>query len=66
MAQIQVCAECGLAQPDWKGNAGQGYSLEGELYCCQECAEDTGCICNTEPSTPQQHPEPGSAQWGEN
>lgn len=66
MAQIQiVCVECGMERKVWGGNAGQGYRVDGELYCCQGCAEDTGCTCDTEPPTPH-HWEPGNAQWGEN
>ena len=26
---------------------GEGYSHEGESYCCQGCAEGTGCTCRT-------------------
>jgi len=66
MAQIQiVCAACGMERKVWRGNEGQGYRMDGELYCCQGCAEDTGCTCDSEPLTPHQW-EPGNAQWGEN
>jgi len=26
---------------------GEGYTHEGETYCCQGCAEGTGCTCAT-------------------
>lgn len=64
MAQTQMeCAQCGLARNVWKGNDGQGYRLDGEFYCCQECAEETGCTC--QPAAPPTQ-ESGSALWGEN
>jgi hypothetical protein len=31
-----------MAKNDWPG---EGYSHEGENYCCQGCAEGTGCTC---------------------
>ena len=30
---------------DPKQWTGDGYAFEGEKYCCQGCAEGTGCIC---------------------
>jgi hypothetical protein len=31
-----------MPKNDWPG---EGYSHEGETYCCQGCAEGTGCTC---------------------
>jgi len=31
-----------MIKNDWPG---EGYSHGGESYCCQGCAEGTGCIC---------------------
>ncbi|HZQ47643.1 MAG TPA: hypothetical protein VFC07_11555 [Verrucomicrobiae bacterium] len=39
-----TCPQCGLAASEWSG---QGYAREGQIYCCQGCAEGTGCICKT-------------------
>ena len=45
MSEEQWCTECGMEQAEWRGNAGQGYVLDDEQYCCQGCAEGTGCTC---------------------
>jgi hypothetical protein len=45
---MQTCPHCGMEQKDWTSNHGQGYSDSGELYCCQGCAEGTGCTCAEE------------------
>ena len=37
-----ACPGCGMVKNDWPG---EGYTHEGETYCCQGCAEDTGCMC---------------------
>lgn len=39
------CATCGLEESAWKGGGGEGACIEGEWYCCQACAEETGCTC---------------------
>ena len=44
MAQ-QRCPRCGMTKEEWKGNAGQGVTKDGQTYCCQGCADDTGCTC---------------------
>jgi hypothetical protein len=31
-----------MTKNDWPG---EGYTHEGETYCCQGCAEGTGCTC---------------------
>ena len=44
MAQ-QTCPQCGMQQAEWKGNGGRGVSKDGRTYCCEGCAENTGCTC---------------------
>ena len=36
------CPHCGMLKTTWPG---EGYSHDGEIYCCQGCAEGTGCTC---------------------
>jgi hypothetical protein len=37
-----ACPGCGMIKNDWPG---EGYTHEGQTYCCQGCAEGTGCTC---------------------
>ena len=37
-----ACPGCGMIKNDWPG---EGYTHEGETYCCQGCAEGSGCMC---------------------
>lgn len=39
------CPNCGMAREEWQGNEGRGYEADGVTYCCQGCAEGTGCTC---------------------
>ncbi len=39
---VPKCPSCGMPKNEWPG---EGYSHDGENYCCQGCAEDTGCTC---------------------
>jgi len=39
-----ACPGCGLIKNSWPG---EGYTHAGETYCCQGCAEGTGCTCVT-------------------
>jgi hypothetical protein len=39
---LPACPGCGMIKNDWPG---EGYTHDGETYCCQGCAERTGCIC---------------------
>lgn len=41
----ETCAECEMPRTSWQGSDGNGYTLNGERYCCQGCAEGTGCTC---------------------
>jgi hypothetical protein len=45
MAETQTCPACGMPKSAWKANNGQGYTKDGRIYCCQGCAEGTGCTC---------------------
>jgi hypothetical protein len=36
------CPGCGMIKNAWPG---EGYTFEGQSYCCQGCAEGTGCTC---------------------
>ena len=37
-----ACPGCGMPKNKWPG---EGYSHEGQTFCCQGCAEGTGCTC---------------------
>ena len=37
-----ACPGCRIIKNDWPG---EGYTHKGETYCCQGCAEGTGCVC---------------------
>src|SRR5438067_12832504 len=37
-----TCPGCRMIKNEWPG---EGYTHDGETYCCQGCAEGTGCIC---------------------
>jgi hypothetical protein len=39
---VPVCPGCGMIKNEWPG---EGYTHEGQTYCCQGCAEGTGCDC---------------------
>lgn len=39
-----ACPGCRMTKNEWPG---EGYTHEGETYCCQGCAEGTGCTCVT-------------------
>jgi hypothetical protein len=39
---LPACPACGMIKNQWPG---EGYTHEGETYCCQGCAERTGCRC---------------------
>jgi hypothetical protein len=40
---LPACPGCAMIKNDWPG---EGYSHEGETYCCQGCAEGKGCTCS--------------------
>ncbi len=39
----QVCPQCGMKNAEWPQST--GYEQKGETFCCEGCAEDTGCTC---------------------
>jgi hypothetical protein len=39
MATKQECPECGM-EFDW-----EGVEVDGEVYCCEACAEGEDCTC---------------------
>src|SRR2546428_13656809 len=39
---VPACPGCRMVKNEWPG---EGYTHDGETYCCQGCAEGTGCIC---------------------
>ncbi|HWX23359.1 MAG TPA: hypothetical protein VN578_25950 [Candidatus Binatia bacterium] len=39
---LPACPGCSMIKNEWPG---EGYTHEGETYCCQGCAEGTGCSC---------------------
>ena len=44
----RTCPNCGMEQKDWSANEGQGFTQRREFYCCEGCAEGTGCTCADE------------------
>lgn len=44
MAQPQ-CPNCGMQQTEWIGSDREGFTLRGQMFCCQGCAERSGCTC---------------------
>lgn len=45
---VPACPGCGMVKNDWPG---EGYTHEGQSYCCQGCAEGKGCTCVTVETT---------------
>ena len=41
------CPGCGMIKNAWPG---EGYTFQGQNYCCQGCAEGTGCTCAKVPA----------------
>jgi hypothetical protein len=39
---LPACPKCGMIKNEWPG---EGYTHEGQIFCCQGCAEGTGCTC---------------------
>jgi hypothetical protein len=39
---LHACPGCAMAKNEWPG---EGYTHEGETYCCQGCAEGSACTC---------------------
>ena len=41
----ETCCQCGMVKGEWTANQGRGYEKEGYRYCCERCADETGCSC---------------------
>ena len=41
----QTCPRCGMTKGQWQGNGRQGVQSGSQTYCCQGCANNTGCTC---------------------
>ena len=41
----KTCVRCGMPDSQWTGSGGVGVKSGGQTYCCQGCAENTGCTC---------------------
>src|SRR5436305_13193209 len=39
---LPACPGCRMIKNEWPG---EGYTHDGETYCCQGCAESTRCTC---------------------
>ena len=47
--QERICAACGAPEGEWAGYDSLGFAAaNGEIYCCQACAEKRVCSCNPE------------------
>lgn len=42
-----ACATCGMPKNEWTFNDNRGYAKGRQTYCCQGCAENTGCTCDS-------------------
>lgn len=40
-----TCPVCGMQQSEWLGTDGEGYVENGRRFCCQGCAQGSGCTC---------------------
>jgi hypothetical protein len=57
----RICSRCAMTKEEWSGNHGRGVIEAGEVYCCQGCADDTGCTCDSdrvEEDTEEETPKP--------
>src|SRR5262249_53986885 len=67
---LPACPGCGMVKNKWPG---EGYTHDGQTYCCQGCAEGTGCMCQAVEkrgfarrgkSFPRGEPRPGEQRAG--
>jgi hypothetical protein len=42
------CSRCGMERAGWTGNDGQGILAQDQVFCCEGCANNTGCVCTKE------------------
>jgi hypothetical protein len=47
---LQRCSRCEMERAGWTGEDGRGIRTGDYTYCCQGCANDTGCTCISEAS----------------
>jgi hypothetical protein len=47
-SQLTRCPRCGMDKAGWTGNDARGYDFQGQTYCCEGCAKNTGCTCTSE------------------
>jgi hypothetical protein len=40
-----ICMGCGTEESEWKDNKGRGYTKNGRVFCCKDCAEGIECTC---------------------
>jgi hypothetical protein len=50
------CPNCDAHQSLWQSPLGQpadvkGYALDDQWYCCEGCAQGTGCTCQSAANT---------------
>ena len=41
----KTCPRCSMAEKEWKGGDGRGVDKSGQTFCCDGCANNTGCTC---------------------
>ena len=55
-----ACPVCGM---DLKKAPNAGFAKYGETYCCQGCADGTGCTCYAGTETKKSFNRPGDMGW---
>lgn len=55
-----ACPECGM---DLKKAPNGGFAKYGDTYCCQGCADGTGCTCNAGTEVKKSFNRPGDTGW---
>ncbi|HKQ48783.1 MAG TPA: hypothetical protein VJZ71_11995 [Phycisphaerae bacterium] len=53
------CPACGMTKDTWPND--RGVTKNGKTYCCQGCADGTGCTCE-EPAGKQSGERAGAAK----
>ena len=45
----RICPQCGAPESQWSGLDNKGFiGKNGELFCCEACANGQTCNCNPE------------------
>lgn len=60
-SSLDLCARCDMEQSDWE--ALSGVEKDGELYCCDDCAQNLGCVCAPRFLWMPERPQPSSWLW---